>query len=134
MLKNFLITLAVLMFLDYMWLGIFMEDYYFELLKHIVQNRESQWIYNWPFFLLTYLLLAAGLTFFVVNKPNLNLPRYFLNGAFFGFISYGSFNLTNYGSLPDWPIAYMLVDVAWGTISCGIASSIAPLLQNLGRQ
>lgn len=120
------------MFLDYIWMSFVAQDYYAEALEHVIQNRKSQWIYNWPTFLLTYLLLAAGLSFFVLNKPSLSLFRYFLNGAFFGLIIYGSFHLVNYAAVENWPI--MLIDVVWGTVNCGIASLSVPLLQKLSHQ
>lgn len=125
MLKNFLIAFTVLMSLDYLWLGIVMQGYYAQLLKPISQSDENQLVHNWPALLFIYLLLAAGLAFFVLAKPNVRLPQAGLRGALFGLIVYGVYNLSNYATLHGWPAAFFCLDLPWGMFICAMASMVS---------
>lgn len=121
----------MLLSLDYLWYGILMQDYYAKVVKTIVQSEENQLIYNWPAALLVYILLAAGLTFFVLNKPLQRSFQYFLHGAGFGFVLYGVYDLTNYATIQDWPFSLVCLEILWGTFVCAIASWVAATITKL---
>lgn len=131
MIKNFLISFTILLSLDYLWFGIVMQDYYAKALKVIVQSEENQLIYHWPAALLVYMLLAAGLTFFVLNKPLQRAFHYFLHGAGFGLILYGVYNLTNYATIQGWPFSLVCLEILWGTFVCALASWVAAIMTKL---
>jgi uncharacterized membrane protein len=38
-----------------------------------------------------------------------------LYGAFFGFVTYATYDLTNLSTVKDWPVLVTVVDLAWGT-------------------
>ena len=46
-----------------------------------------------------------------------------LYGALFGVFAYGTYELTNYATLKDWPFAMVAVDLAWGTALSAIAAT-----------
>lgn len=131
MIKNFLISFTILLSLDYLWFGILMQDYYSKVLKPIVQSQENQMIYNWPAALLVYVLLAAGLTFFVLTKQLQHTFHYFLQGAWFGFVLYGVYDLTNYATIQGWPFSLVCLEILWGTFVCATASGIAATISKL---
>ncbi len=37
-------------------------------------------------------------------------------GAFFGFITYATYDLTNLATVKNWPLTVTIVDLLWGTI------------------
>jgi uncharacterized membrane protein len=45
-----------------------------------------------------------------------------LFGAFFGLITYATYDLTNLATIKDWPLIVTIVDLIWGTV---LASSIS---------
>lgn len=128
MLKNFLVALTVLMFLDYLWSGVVMHSYYAELLRPISQSEENQLIHNWPAILISYGLLAVGLAALVLDKPALKLPHYGLRGALFGLVVYGVYNLNSYATLRDWPTILIFIDVAWGMVVCATACLVVAFI------
>jgi uncharacterized membrane protein len=43
-------------------------------------------------------------------------------GAFFGLVSYATYDLTNLATIKDWPLIVTIVDLLWGAILSGILS------------
>ena len=83
--------------------------------------------------ILFYPLYAAGVVFFVVApalRNGASLWQVFLAGAFLGLICYAAYDLTNHGTLRDWPLIVTVVDMAWGTLLTGLASVAAVSLTN----
>ena len=79
-----------------------------------------------------YLLYAIGVAFFAVH-PNLlsgNALSAAAYGAFFGFVAYGVYDLTNYATLRDFPFKIMIVDLAWGTFLTGFTACSAWLVRS----
>lgn len=71
-----------------------------------------------------YLFFVAALIFFVVD-PAVVKGSWFnalLFGAFFGFICYATYDLTNQATIKDWPLLVTIVDLAWGTFFSAIVS------------
>jgi uncharacterized membrane protein len=44
-------------------------------------------------------------------------------GALYGLVVYGTYDLTNYSLVKDWPLTITLVDMAWGTFACATVST-----------
>ena len=47
-----------------------------------------------------------------------------LFGALFGLITYATYDLSNLGTLKDWPVLVTIVDLAWGTTLAASVSSV----------
>ena len=45
-------------------------------------------------------------------------------GAFFGLITYGTYDLTNLATLRDWPLNITIIDLVWGTFLNAATSGI----------
>lgn len=81
---------------------------------------------QWPPVLGFYLLYLAGLSFFVIwpairaGKP----MRALLQGAFFGLVTYGTYDFTNWAILSGWTALVSYVDMAWGAFASGLVSFV----------
>ena len=81
---------------------------------------------NWFAAIIFYLLFILGLVTFVI-LPAVEKHSWVhavLFGAFFGLITYATYDLTNLATLKDWPITVTIVDLIWGTV---LAASISGL-------
>lgn len=126
-LKKYIITLVIFFVIDILWLGLVAKNFYRENLGFIMVEK-----FNWPAAILFYSFYIIGILFFVVN-PALEREsiRYAIFvGAFFGMITYGTYDMTNLATLKNWPINVTIVDIIWGTILCSLTSSLSYLAIN----
>jgi uncharacterized membrane protein len=118
-LKLYFIALPVFFAIDMVWLGLVAKNFYRQQIGFLMKPDI-----NWPAAIIFYLLFIGGLVAFVV------LPAFekhswihaLLFGAFFGLVTYATYDLTNLATTKDWPILVTLVDLVWGTI---LAASVS---------
>jgi len=120
--KRLLVTLVVFLALDGIWLGLVAPDFYRaqlgDLLAPQLDLRAAAAV---------YLLLVLGLVEFVIT-PGLragSLRRAVARGALFGLVAYATYDLTNLATLAGWPLAVVLVDLAWGTLLCALVTLVS---------
>lgn len=65
---------------------------------------------------LFYLVFTGGLLYFCV-WPATSGSRAFFNGAFFGLVTYATYELVNKALLDRWPWSLVLADLAWGVVA-----------------
>lgn len=121
-LKMYIIALIVFFAVDIAWLGFIAKDLYKKQLGFLMADKT-----NWTAAIIFYMVYIIGLIFFALN-PALqkdSLMYAALVGAFFGFITYATYDMTNLATLKDWPIFVSLVDIIWGTVLCSATSSIS---------
>jgi len=121
----YLITLAVFFVIDMIWLGVVAKGFYRKHLGAMLSPKV-----NWAAALLFYLLFIVGLVVFVI-RPALAAGeplKALLLGAFFGLISYATYDLSNLATLKDWPVIVTVVDLVWGTTLGGLVSLAGALL------
>lgn len=73
---------------------------------------------------LFYLAYVGGLLYFV-SLPALKdgVPmQALLSGMLFGFLCYGTYEMTNYATLADWSLEQVIVDGLWGTFLTGFSA------------
>ncbi len=112
-LQVYAVTFAVFFVIDLLWLGVVARDFYRKQLGSRMRNPV-----NWPAAIVFYLLFILGLLVFVL-LPALDRSswQYALGmGAFFGLITYATYDLTNLATLRDWPLPMTIVDLIWGTV------------------
>lgn len=97
-------------------------------IHHLMNVTHSGASINYLSALFAYLLLSTALTVFVV-VPLVNAPTriIFLYGAFLGFCIYGVYECTNYATLYNWPLSFLVVDIMWGTGWSGLAAVMSVL-------
>jgi uncharacterized membrane protein len=121
----YLITLAVFFVIDMIWLGVVAKGFYRKHLGSMLSPKV-----NWAAALLFYLLFIVGLVVFVIRPALVSGEplKALLLGAFFGLISYATYDLSNLATLKDWPVVVTVVDLVWGTTLGGLVSLAGALL------
>jgi uncharacterized membrane protein len=101
-------TAAAMLALDLLWLGILVEDFYDTSLGSL--KRPDVY---WPAAALFYSFYVAAIVVHAVRgaaTPAAAARR----GAALGLVAYGTYELTNWAVLRDWPARLVPVDLAWG--------------------
>ena len=115
-----LVAFAVL---DGVWLGLVMKGFYRSQLAPIARMADDGLAPIWPAAILVYVLLAVGVTAFVIPRAVDTASAAGL-GALLGLVVYGVYDLTNYATLTEYPLALTLVDICWGTVATAVASAV----------
>lgn len=112
-LKLYLVTFISFLAFDSLWLGLIAPQFYRSQIGYIMAEHP-----NFIAAGIFYLLFIAGMLVFVVEPgvSNMSIPQAVLRGAFFGLITYSTYDLTNLATLASWPILVTVVDMLWGTI------------------
>lgn len=121
-LRNFMITFSVFMVVDLIWLGFIAKNLYAKHLGYLMADKV-----NWFAAIVFYVIFIIGLLYFVI-MPGESLQKVLLTGAFFGFITYATYDLTNLATLKNWPITITIIDLIWGTVLAATTSSVSYLI------
>jgi uncharacterized membrane protein len=117
--------LATLFFVDMVWLGIVARSFYREQIGPLMLDQI-----NVPAAVLFYALYLSGVVIFAV-APALHAnswPTAIILGALFGFFCYATYDMANLATLRDWPLAMVVVDIAWGTFLTAVSATAAYLV------
>jgi uncharacterized membrane protein len=117
--KLYLIALPVFFIIDLIWLVLIAKKFYREQIGFIMRPDV-----NWTAAIIFYLLFIAGLVTFVIS-PAVEKHSWIhaaVFGAFFGLVTYATYDLTNLATLKDWPVLVTVVDLIWGAF---LAASIS---------
>ncbi|NKN34494.1 DUF2177 family protein [Marichromatium bheemlicum] len=113
--KLYLLTFAVFMAIDLLWLGVIARGFYRDQLAHLLAETT-----RWPAAIAFYLIYVAGILVMAI-LPGVaadSLDRTLLLAAGFGFFTYITYELTNMATLPDWPLRLVVIDTLWGVVLC----------------
>ncbi len=117
--KLYFATLVVFFAVDMIWLGLVARDFYKKHLGFIMSPEI-----NWYAALIFYLIFIAGVLVFVVI-PGIRtdgLTLMLIKAAFFGLITYATYDLTNMATLKNWPAIVTIVDMIWGMVLTTLVS------------
>ena len=119
MIKTFFIALLFFFIIDVFWI-------YFVATPMYKQEVGSLMELKVPPALIFYVVFLLGLIFFVIN-PNQNntLLNVFLIGAFFGLVTYGTYDLTVYASMNIFSLKLVIADILWGMFLSGAVAALA---------
>jgi uncharacterized membrane protein len=117
--KLYFIALPVFFIIDMFWLGLVAKGFYRDQLGFLMKPNI-----NWPAAIIFYLLFIAGLVVFVISPAmeNHSWLQALLLGAFFGLVTYATYDLTNLATVRDWPLLVTMVDLVWGAV---LAASVS---------
>lgn len=108
-------SLATFLLLDFAWLGAVARGFYRDQMGSLMRD-QVQWT---PAFVFYALFVAAILVFVVLPAVERgSLGRAAGMGAFFGLVTYATYDLTNLAVLRGFRTQLALVDMAWGTVLC----------------
>jgi uncharacterized membrane protein len=124
MIIDYLITLGLFIGFDLIWLKFLAKGLYKGNIGHLLTNNPNR-----VAALLFYLLFATGLLVFVVY-PSTSVQITAMLGAFFGLITYSTYDLTNQATLKKWPVKITVIDMIWGSFIGSVVSTISYLLIN----
>jgi len=100
-------TLALLLFFDGVYLGAMKG--YFE--NQVIQVQSAKLSLRVAGAVPCYLLIAAGLYYFIIYKH-----RPLLDAFFLGIFVYGVYETTNYALLKQWKPMTVFIDTLWGGV------------------
>ena len=118
MIKTFFIALVFFFIIDVFWI-------YFVATPMYKQEVSSLMELKIPPALLFYVIFLLGLIFFVVNPNQDNtLLNVFLIGAFYGLVTYGTYDLTVYASMNIFSLKLVVADILWGMFLSGAVATL----------
>lgn len=118
-LASYLLTSLVFFAIDMVWLGVLAKNLY---RKHLFGLMADQ--VNWTAAIVFYLLFIVGIFVFVILPAveKNSLITALLLGAFFGIVTYATYDLTNLATLKNWPLPIVFIDIAWGAVLTSLVS------------
>lgn len=108
------------MAVDLIWLGIVATSFYRKQIGHLMLDEI-----NILAAILFYALYVVGIVIFAVS-PALHTGSWrtaIVFGSLFGFFAYATYDMTNLATLRGWPIAMVVVDIAWGTFLTAVSAT-----------
>jgi len=122
-----MITFAVFMTIDLIWLGVVAKKLYNKYLGYIMAKNV-----NWLAAIIFYIIFVIGLLLFVIYPAMAkdSIQYLILYGMAYGFITYATYDLTNLATLKDWPIEITIIDLIWGTSLSTLTSYFSYLIIN----
>jgi len=118
-LASYVLTSVVFFAIDMVWLGVLAKNLY---RKHLFGLMADQ--VNWTAAIVFYLLFIVGIFVFVILPAveKNSLITALLLGAFFGIVTYATYDLTNLATLKNWPLPIVFIDIAWGAVLTSLVS------------
>lgn len=117
---SILTIFGLFLVIDLLWLGVVARNFYKRQLGELLAERV-----RWVPALIFYVIYAFGLYVFVVSAgEGLVFSEALGRGALFGAVAYATYDLSNYATLKQWPIAVVFADIIWGAVISGVVSSI----------
>lgn len=120
--KLYFIALLSFLALDSLWLGLVAPKFYRSQIGFLMAESP-----NFVAAGVFYLLYIVGMVVFVVEPgvKSSSISQAVLRGAFFGLITYGTYDLTNLATLARWPILLTVVDMIWGVTLCSLVTLVS---------
>lgn len=115
----FVVGAVIFLLLDAAWLTAMASRLYRPALGHVM--REDFDVVAAAAFYIVYL---AGMTFFAIAPAQRALGA-LARGAFFGFVAYAAYDLTNQATIRDWPWHVTLIDLVWGAFVTATSAVLA---------
>lgn len=110
MILHFLLTLVIYIICDLTWLTVFAKKF-----VHRQVGERMAATPDWVAAGVFYLIFTSTLLWFCVwPAAQASAGRVLLNGALFGLVTYGTYELVNKALLNRWPLPLVVVDMAWG--------------------
>jgi uncharacterized membrane protein len=123
--KVYLLTFAVFLVIDMIWLSVIASSLYSRYLGYIMSptpNLFAAFVF--------YALFIVGLLVFVI-LPALkekSMQTTLGRAALFGLVTYATYDLTNLATLKDWPLTITIIDLIWGTVLSTLVTWISLML------
>jgi uncharacterized membrane protein len=118
MIKTFFIALLFFCIIDVFWIYFVATPMYTKEVASLMQLKI-------PPAILFYIIFLLGLIFFVINPNHGNsLVNVFMIGAFYGLVTYGTYDLTVYATMNIFSLKLVVADILWGMILSGSVATL----------
>ena len=118
MIKTFFIALLFFFIIDVFWIYFVATPMYKQEVGSLMELKVLP-------ALIFYVVFLLGLIFFVINPNQSNtLLNVFLIGAFFGLVTYGTYDLTVYASMNIFSLKLVIADILWGMFLSGAVAAL----------
>jgi len=118
MIKTFFIALLFFFIIDVFWIYFVATPMYKQEVASLMQLKI-------PPAILFYIIFLLGLIFFVINPNQSNtLFNVFMIGAFYGLVTYGTYDLTVYATMNIFSLKLAATDILWGMILSGSVATL----------
>ena len=118
MIKTFVIALIFFCIIDVFWIYFVATPMYIKEVASLMQLKI-------PPAILFYIIFLLGLIFFVINPNHDNtLVNVFMIGAFYGLVTYGTYDLTVYATMNIFSLKLVVADILWGMILSGSVATL----------
>lgn len=121
----YLSTTIIFLVIDALWLGVVAKKFYAEQLGDLMAENIKFHIAA-----VFYLVYTIGIVVFAI-MPALAADKILLAagyGALFGFLAYGTYDLTNMATIRNWPTMVSVVDIIWGTSITSASATLGYLI------
>ncbi len=122
MLFAYFISLLVFLTLDLIWIRFIARNFYRRTIGHLMADD----IKAIPA-ILFYVCYVAIMCYLVV-LPSIQsggLMQAAIGGVLFGIVGYGTYDITNYALLKNWPLSVTIIDLVWGSFVSSVTAIIA---------
>ena len=118
---QYVVAAAAFCLVDFVWLAFVGKQLYDDRLGSLLADKP-----NVGAAVIFYTIFVAGLLYFVIHPAvsDASIGKALLAGAFFGFVTYATWDLTNLAVLRDFPASIVPIDMAWGTVLAASVSGI----------
>lgn len=120
--KSLLVSLIVLIFIETVWMIMVENNFYSNFIGHLMSNDI-----NWLSEIFLSILFTVALVYFVVDPAvrDDDIQKLLISAVLFGLIAYGTYDLTNFSMLREWPLSITVIDMLWGTCMTVLTSLIS---------
>lgn len=113
--------LIVFLIFDFVWLWFVAKDIYFSSLSHLLAKEVN--IFAAILFYLVFVLWV--LNFVVLSSIEKKSNKFLIiNWLFFWFVTYATYDLTNFATLENFPLNVVIIDLIWGSFICLVCSFV----------
>jgi uncharacterized membrane protein len=122
---TYVVTLVVFLAIDLIWLGWLARSTYMAEMGDLLRKQP-----NLAAAVIFYLVYAAGLMFFAISPGLKSGSLMYTIGlaAAFGFVAYGTYDLTNLSVMNGFGVKIAVIDLVWGTCLSALASAATFLI------
>jgi len=117
----YVLTTLVFFGLDFLWIAVVMKKFYKNGIGHLMAEN-----FKYIPIIVFYFLYTLGLFFFAIypGYQKESIATAAILGSFLGLFAYTTYDLSNMGTLKDWPLRVTLIDILWGVIASSAVSSV----------
>lgn len=125
--KQFFVALILFVIFDFIWLGFVMKDFNMRQLAEIGRIENGVYQLDYVGATVAYVLMALAIVFYVLplSSQQSSFKKSFQDGALLGLIIYGVFDMTNLAILKNYPVAFVIPDMLWGSFVFGLVAVVA---------